>query len=238
MKKSITTTLLLLFIAFVQLAQAQTLDDVLKKHFKAVGQDIMVAAKSYHVKAKISQMGMELPMDMKVKKPDMFRMEMEMQGQKMIQAFNGEKGWMIAPWVSPEPMDLEGDDLKQAMEQADLEGELYNYEKKGSTIDFIGKVNSDGKEAFKLKVTAKDGNSKDYFIDAGSYLITKVKAKVTTMGQTGDVEQRLLDYKTVNGVTMAMKIESESPMGSAEIIVEEFVLNENFDDSIFNKPEN
>ncbi len=238
MKKSIITTLVLLFMVFVHVTQAQSLDDVLKNHFKAVGQEQLVASTSFHMKAKISQMGMELPMEMKIKKPNMFRVEMEMQGQKMVQAFDGEKGWMIAPWVSPDPTDMEGDQLKQAIEQADIEGELYNYKKKGHTIDFIGKVNADGTEAFKLKLTTKDGNIKNYFIDAGTYLVFKVKAKITAAGQTVDVEQRMMDYKTVNGVTMATKLESDSPMGTAVILVEEFILNENFDNSIFTKPAN
>jgi len=238
MKKSIISTLVLLFMVALNVAQAQSLDDVLKNHFKAIGQDQLVAATSFHMIAKISQMGMELPMSMKIQKPNLFRMEMEMQGQKMVQAFDGEKGWMIAPWVSPDATDLEGDQLKQAMEQTDIEGELYNYEKKGHTVDFIGKVNADGKEAYKLKLTTKDGTVKNYFIDAGTYLVLKVKAKVSSAGQSVDVEQRMLDYKTVNGVTMAMKIESDSPMGNAVVLIEEFILNEKFDKSIFSKPAN
>jgi len=90
-------------------------------------------------------MGQELPMEMKMKRPNKFRVEMEMMGQKMVQAYDGEKGWMIAPWLSPDPQALEGDQLKQAMEQTDFEGELYNYKQKGSTVDFVGKVNADGK---------------------------------------------------------------------------------------------
>lgn len=236
MKKSIITTLVLLFMTFVYVTQAQSVDDVLKKHYKAVGQDKLAAASSFHIKAKISQMGMELPMDMKIKKPKMFRIEMEMQGQKMVQAYDGENGWMIAPWVSPEPTDLSGDQLNQALDQADVEGELYKYEEKGNAVELIGKVNADGKEAFKIKLTTKDGNTKDYFIDANTYLVIKVKAKVSAMGQTVDVEQRMTDYKTINGVTMATKLESDSPMGKAVIIIEEFSFDEKYDNSIFKKP--
>lgn len=233
MKKLIISILVLTIVAFVNVSQAQSLNDVLEKHFEAVGQEKLANASSFHIKAKISQMGMELPMSMKIKKPNMFRVEMEMQGQKMVQAFDGETGWMIAPWISPDPTELAGDQLKQAMDQADIEGELYNYEKKGHEIDFIGKVNADGKEAFKLKLTNEDGTVKNYFIDASSYLLVKVKAKITANGQTVDVEQRMTDYKTINGVTMAMKIESDSPMGSAVVLIEEFILDEKFDNSIF-----
>jgi len=54
MKKLVITTLAILIIASMNFVQAQSLDDVLKKHFKAVGQDKLVAAKTYYMKAKLS----------------------------------------------------------------------------------------------------------------------------------------------------------------------------------------
>lgn len=236
MKKIIITTFTLFIIACMNIAQAQSLDDVLKKHFKAVGQDKIANATSFSIKAKVSQMGMELPMDIKIKKPNMFRLDIEMQGQKMVQAYDGENGWMLAPWLSPDPQVLAGDDLKQAMQQANIEGELYNYKKKGHSADLIGKVNVDGKEAYKIKLTTKDGSIQNYFIDADSYLVTKVKAKITSAEQTIEVEQKMLDFKTTDGVTMAMRIESISPIGTSIVIMEEVKLNEVFDDAIFKKP--
>ena len=235
MKKSIIALFIGLF-SIVNVIHAQSLEDVLKKHFDAVGQEKLVKVKSFVVKANVSQMGMEMPMFMQVKKPNMFRMEIDMQGQKMIQAFDGEKGWMIAPWISAEPQELAGEQLKQAMDQADMEGELYNYEKKGSTVEFVGKVNLDGKAAYRLKLTDNQGNIKDYFIDADNYRVVKVKAKVEAMGQTAEVEQRMLDFQTINGITMAMKIETDSPMGTAVITMEEVKFDEDLDNSIFQQP--
>ncbi len=236
MKKLLVTTLALFIFVLTGFVQAQSLDDVLTKYVKATGLETLANASSFQITAKISQMGMELPMIMKIKKPNKFRMEMEMQGQKMIQAYDGEKGWMIAPWVSPDPQDLSGAQLKDAIDQADMEGELYNYKKKGHSIEFVGKVNLDGKPAYKLKLTTKDGNLKTYFIDADTYLITKVKATVKANGQSVDITQNMSDYKTVDGVTMAMKIESQSPMGKAVITMEDVKLNVDLDDAIFKKP--
>lgn len=166
----------------------------------------------------------------------MFLVSIEMQGQKMIQAFDGQKGWMIAPWVGPDPQELAGDQLAQAKQQVNMEGELYNYEKKGSTAELMGKVNVDGKEAYRIKLSSSDGNSKDYFIDAQTYYVSKVKTKVSAQGQTVDVEQIMSDNKTIDGITMPMKIESKSPMGTALILMEEIKFNENFDDAIFKQP--
>ena len=236
MKKSMFTVLAVLVAAVFTLAQAQTVDEILDKHFKAVGQKKLMDAESISMKAKISQMGMEMPMEMKMMKSGEFLVTVEMQGQKMIQAFDGERGWMIAPWMSPDPMELTGEQLEQAKGQANLEGELYNYEKKGSTAEFKGKVNLDGQDLYRIQLTTSDGNEKDYFIDTNSYYITKVKSTVSAQGQTVDIEQNMGDYKTIDGVAMAMKIESKSPMGNTSIATEEVKFNESFDPAIFKQP--
>jgi len=236
MRKLIVITLVFVLVSGINVAKAQSLEDVLNKHFKAVGQDKLVAAQTFFLKAKISQMGMELPMEMRMERPNKFRVETDMQGQKMIQAYDGEKGWMIAPWISTEPQELAGEQLKQAMGQADFEGELYNYEAKGHTVDFVGKVNADGIEAYKIKLTTEDGSIKSYFIDAKTNLILKVKAKVSANGQEVEVEQKMSDYKDFGGIFMATKMESITPMGNMSIMIEEFKVNQKFEDAIFERP--
>ncbi|HCE56675.1 MAG TPA: hypothetical protein DER09_02485 [Prolixibacteraceae bacterium] len=236
MKKLFFTALATVVFAFANVANAQSLNEVLDMHFKASGQEKLMAAQSFYVKAKISQMGMDLPMEMKIKKPEKFIMTIDLQGQKIIQAFDGEKGWMINPMVGADPVELAGEQLAQARQQVDMEGELFNYEAKGHTAELAGKVNVDGKEMYRIKLTTKDGVTKDYFIDAATNLVSKVKSKVSAQGQTVDVEQILSDYKTIDGITMAMKIEQKSPMGSAVIIIEEVKMNETFDDSVFKQP--
>lgn len=236
MKTTISTLLAILFIAFTSQTQAQNLDEVLDKHFKAVGQEKLLKEQTFSVKATIQQMGMELPMVMKMKRPGKFRVEMEMQGQKMIQAYDGEKGWMIAPWMSSEPQDLSGPELDQAMDQANIDGELYNYKDKGATAVLVGKVNIDGLPMFNIKLTGKDGNVKNYFIDAESYFVRKVKTKVSAQGQEIEVEQNMNEYKNFDGIYMPMKIESKMPMGSANIVFESIKFGEKLDDSIFSRP--
>lgn len=238
MKKLIFFTMAFVVVAFANIVNAQTLDDILNKHFQAVGQDKLMAAKSIYIKANVNQMGMDIPMEMKVKRPDKFSISMEAQGQKITQAFDGEKGWMFIPGLSSDPQELTGDMLKQAKQQPEMliEGELYNYEKKGSTAEFAGKVNLDGKDVYRIKLTTSDGNSKDYFIDANTNYIVKVAAKVSSGGQSVDVEQNMSDFKTFDQITMATKIEQKTPMGNVVITMEDIKFNENFDDSIFEQP--
>jgi len=234
MKRTFILTALMLF-AFIG-SHAQSLDEVLKKHYAATGQEKIAAVKTFYVKAKMSMMGMDMPMIIQMKKPDKFRIEMEVMGQKIIQAYDGTTGWMQNPMAGAGITDLKGPELKQAMSQADLEGELFNYAKKGHTAELLGKVNADGKEAYKIKLTNADGTVKDYFIDADSYLISKIKATVESMGQSVDVETKVTDYKDINGIKIGSKMEVSTPMGAQSMIMEEIKLDENIDDSIFARP--
>jgi len=234
MKRNIIVIALML-LAFIG-TQAQSLDDVLAKHFEATGQEKLEAVQTFFVKAKMSMMGMEMPMTMQMKKPNKFRIDMEVMGQKIEQGFDGESGWMRNPMMGSGITDLKGAELKQAMQQADLQGELYDYKAKGHTAELIGKVNSDGKEAYRIKFTNADGTVKDYYIDANSYLISKVKAKVEQMGQTLDIETNILEYKDFDGIKIGSKMEVNTPMGTQSMVMEEIKLDEKMDDSIFARP--
>ena len=234
MKQNIIVTALML-LAFIG-TQAQSIDDVLAKHFEATGQEKLAEVQTFYVKAKMSMMGMDMPMTMQMKKPNKFKIDMEVMGQKIEQGYDGESGWMRNPMVGSGITDLKGPELNQAMQRADLQGELYDYKAKGHTAELIGKVNADGKEAYRIKFTNADGSVKDYYIDANTYLISKVKAKVEQMGQTMEVETKILDYKDFDGIKIGSKMEIETPMGTQSMVMEEIKLDEKMDDAIFARP--
>jgi outer membrane lipoprotein-sorting protein len=156
----------------------------------------------------------------------------------MIQVYNGEKGWVMAPWISSEPQELAGAELDQAMAQADIDGELYHYKEKGHQVELAGKENIDGIDMYNLKLTDKNGNIKNYYIDADKYLISQVKATAVSMGQEVTVTQKMEGYKDFDGIKIATKIISKTPMGDAEILMEDIKLGTDIDDSIFEKPSN
>ncbi|WP_163325865.1 LolA-like protein [Draconibacterium mangrovi] len=236
MKRTFLLAALMLF-ALIS-TQAQSLDEVLDSYYKANGLEKMADVKTFNVKAKVNVMGMEMPMEIKVKKPNKFRVDMEMMGQKTTSAYDGEHGWMINPMMGAGAQDLEGDQLKQAMSQADMEGALYNYKAKGSDIEMLGKVDVDGAEAYKLKLTDKDGVVQTYYINANDYLVSKVESRAEAMGQTMDIVTRMVEYKDLNGIKMANKIEIEMPMGKQSVVMEEIKLDEPIDDALFEKPAN
>ena len=236
MKKLVV--LFLGFILSVSLLQAQTLDKVLNKYFKASGTEILAKKKTILVKGNANQMDMKLPMVIKVKRPNKFRMEMELQGQKMVTAFDGEHGWMIAPWMSPDPQDLAGKQLDQAKEQADMEGDLYNYKKKGHKATYMGKEELEGSEVYKIKLEKKNGDVQYYYIDTDVNLPVKVTTIAKQGGNEVKVDTYMSNYKTVDGITMPMSIQSkvEGTDQTQNIKIDSVAFDVGFPDSIFVKP--
>jgi len=238
MKKTIYILIVLMTVFSSNVLFAQSLDDVLENHFEAIGQDNLLKVNTYMATIKVNQMGMELPMTMTMVRPNKFRIEMDIQGQQMVQAYDGESGWMIAPWVSTEPQDLAGQELKQAMEQTDIDGELYNYTEKGSTAELVGTEDMDGSDVYNIKLTTKDGDVKNFYIDVETFILLKQKGKVSAQGQEFEVETTMGDYQEIEGVIMPMSIESKTPMGTMNITIEEVKFNVEVDESIFERPSN
>jgi outer membrane lipoprotein-sorting protein len=214
---------------------AQSLDKILEKHYAATGVEKMGDIKSFVINAKMSMMGMDMPMLIKMKYPKKFKVEMEMMGQKTISAFDGNKGWMINPMMGSGVQDLAGEELDKAMDQANMmEGELYNYKKKGFTAELLGKEGND----YKIKLTGSDGAVKNYFIDADTYLISKFTAKVEAMGQSVNVESKMTEYQKVEGIMIPKVTEVNMPMGTMKNTIEEVKINVAIDDAEFKRPAN
>jgi outer membrane lipoprotein-sorting protein len=235
MKKTLFSLLglVLLSSGFIN---AQSLEDILAKHNKAMGQDKLNSVKSYSVEATVDQMGMEMAMKMKMLRPDKFYIEIDVQGQKIVQAFDGKAGWMINPMAGGGAQDLDGAQLQQAKSQTYIDGPLYNLEARGMKAKLIGKTDLNGKPAYQIEVTGKEGTLQSYFIDAETLHLLSVKSKVSAEGVDMEVEQKMSNFKVVDGITMAMNIESVTPMGSVSIKMSKVEFDVPIDESIFKKP--
>ena len=236
MKKLLSVFLLSFLFASSQILQAQYLEQVLKKHFEAVGQDRLLKVECMVSNATVMQMGMELPVVIKYKRPNKFRTEVNIQGQSIVQAFDGTDGWQIIPMVSPDPTDLVGEQLKQAAEQADIDGQLWNYKEKGSTVELTGKEDMEGTEVYHIKLTTKDGDVQNYYIDAETYLLLKVKSTLNIQGQEIEAENIMGNYRNFDGIVMPMSIESKAMGQSSQIVINTVDFNVTLEDSVFTRP--
>jgi hypothetical protein len=195
------------FISGLQLAGAQTLDQILENHFKASGQDKLSSVSSVVSSGKAMQMGMELPFMQIQKRPDNMYLEISVDGQKMIQVYNGKNGWALEPWVSPDARELSGPELKNAGLMARIDSDLVNWEEKGDLLEYIGKETYEGNEMYLLKLTKETGESYQFYIDTETYLISKLVAHTNSGGNLVEGETILGDYRKIHGVSVPFRTE-------------------------------
>jgi hypothetical protein len=194
-------------------ASAQTADEIVAKYIKAVGgMEKIQAVKTLRRSGKIiAGGGFELATVQENKRPNMFRQEIVLQGLTGATAYNGKTGWKVEPFQGkkdPEP--LAEEEMKQAVEAADFDGPLVNYQQKGNKVEFVGMEPVEGTDAYKLRVTLANGEIRFYYMDTDYYVPIKIESKLIIRGAEIESETILGDYKEVNGWYLPFSFESGS----------------------------
>jgi outer membrane lipoprotein-sorting protein len=195
-------------------APADDVDEIISKHIAAMGgAEKIRAIKTSKMTGKMVMGGgqMEAAMTAYTSRPKQTRVEIEFQGQKIIQAFDGTTSWMINPMSgSAEPQKSPADEAKTASDDADPDGSpLLDYKSKGTTVELLGKEDVEGAMAHKLKIKLKSGTVSTMFIDEKTFLPSKMIMKRKQMGQEMEMENYPTNYKPVDGVQMPFSTETK-----------------------------
>jgi outer membrane lipoprotein-sorting protein len=239
-------TLFVLVPAFLNSTPQQpelSVDQIIERHVAALGgMDKLRAIQNMTMTGTASMMNghVEVPLTIRVKRPAYMRMDMTMQGQTFVQAFDGNTAWMLNPLSgSPDPQQANEEDAKSARDDADfIDGSLVDYRAKGNSVDLAGIEDVDGAPAYKLKVTRKSGSVQDVYLDAKTFL--PIKTTSTRKQHDNEVAYESFpgNYKPVNGVMMpfslSQKMNGHSMM---ELTIDKAEVNTPMDASIFQIPE-
>jgi outer membrane lipoprotein-sorting protein len=220
---------------------AQTVDDIIAKNVQARGgMDKLKSVKTIRTTATMTMgPGMEAPGVMVQKRPEMARLEFTIQGLTAVQAYDGSKAWQIMPFMGKKDAELmSGDESKEMEETADLDGPLVDYKAKGNTVELLGKEKIEGTDAYKIKVTLKNGDVQTEYIDADSFLEIKEETKRMVRGTEREFESSIGDYKEVDGIIFPFAVESgiKGTDQKQKITISKIELNVPAEDSLFKMP--
>ncbi len=193
----------------------------------------------------------QLPFLMELERGHKTRIELQFNGQTAVQVFDGTNGWKLRPWLDRhmiEPYTL--DEMKTTSSQSDLDGYLIDYAAKGTRIEFTGMDQVEGHDTYKLKLTLKDGDAIHVWIDAKTFLETKIEGQPRRLdGTDHPVEVYFRDYRPVSGLLIPFVIETkvlpvektmlglkDPPVPVEKIILDKVVVNPKLDESRFSKP--
>ena len=231
----------LLVFATGAVAHAENVDDIIAKNLKARGGlDKLKGIQSLRMTGKmLVGPGMEAPFTMEFKRPKRMRMEFTIQGMTGTQALDGDSGWAIVPFTGKkDPERMAPDDLKEAQDQADFDGPLVDYKAKGHKVELVGKQKIEGTDAYKIKITKKNGDIENVYLDADAFLEIKSDGKRNMRGSEVEFETTTSDYKEVSGLMFPFSIEfgAKGQMQKAKLTITKIEVNPKIDDARFKMP--
>jgi hypothetical protein len=223
-------------------ATAPTLDELVAKNIEAKG-----GAQAAHALQSLRRTGTMLVNEGKIrlaytqikKRPLEVRTEATLQGMTAVQAFDGKEGWQISPFQGrKDPERMSADDVKALMEDAEMDGPLVDWKEKGSTLEYLGTEDVDGTQAYKIKVTRKNGDINFVYLDPDHFLEIRILTQRVQQGALVETETDLGDYEKINGVFVPTSIEagSKGDADKQKIVIDKAEGNVPIDDAIFHFP--
>lgn len=228
-------------LCFSLAAFAQTADELVAKNIQAHGgMEKIKAITSLRFAGTYDASGFKAAVGSESKRPNLLRETFAVQGMTQIQAYDGASAWQISPFGGKKDPELLGDDeSRDLIESADFDGPLVDAAAKGNHVEYLGHDQVDGDDAYKLKVTLKNGDIFYYYLDPDTYLEIEIEKQVFIRGSVRESVTLLGSYKPVNGVMFAFSIESgakNDPDGHGKITLQKIEVNVPVDDKTFKMP--
>lgn len=193
------------FLVTSLFTQAQTADEIVSKHIEAIGGAAnWKKVNTLVMVGNLSAMGADIEMKIFSEQNKGTKQEISFGGMTGYRFTTPTTGYSYMPFQgqqAPEP--VTPDEIKESVDDLDIQGNLIDYKAKGHTVELLGTEDVEGTECYKLKVNRKTSGEKTLFIDKGSYLVIRESQKRKAMGQEMDMVVDYGDYKDVNGLKIA-----------------------------------
>ncbi|MEQ8707138.1 MAG: hypothetical protein RIC19_24615 [Phaeodactylibacter sp.] len=203
------------------------------------GVDAWKAIEATQYKGKASMQGMEFPMIMTTAKGDKSYLEVDVQGQKMVQAFDGETAWQVMPFQGiTKPTEMSPEESKQAKDQKFL-SEFIDSEERGFKLEAVEGKEIEGTPTYGVRVSNEEGLNHIYYFDQ-EYMIPIMMASPIKDGpQKGAMmETYMSDYQEVEDVMMPMFLDVKfNGQSIQKVTITEVIINPEVDQAMFSMPE-
>jgi len=183
----------------------------------------------------------QLPFRLEMKRPRKSRLEIDFAGKTAVQVYDGQQGWKLRPYLNRDDVEpFTAEEAKSEEAKADLEPPLVDYGAKGSQVALEGVEPVDGHDAYKLKLTLRNGDVQHIWIDSKSFLDVKVEGLPRRMdGKMRAVWINQRDFRSVHGVMVPYLYETanEGNPRTHKMVIEAVEVNRTLDDARFAKPQ-
>lgn len=210
-------------------------DEIVAKNIAAKGgADKLKSIDTVRITAAATVQGTVTPMVIELKRPNLRRQEVTLNGQKVVQTFDGTNGWLLNPSLGAQAVQMPAMQSAAMKEESEFDSPLLDYKAKNVKVALVGTEDVEGRQAYHLKVTTKDGASRDYYLDANTGLEFRVDGPIQQNGIRGTLSVSMSDYRDVEGVKMPFSLkQSLNGQPVADLRVSTVELNVPLDASLF-----
>jgi len=186
----------------------------------------------------------KLPYVLKQKRGHKSRLEITMGDQTAVQIYDGKNGWKVRPFTNRHEVEtMTAAELAEAAAAAadDLDGPLVDAQQKGFKVTLVGTSVVKGHPAYQLKLTAKDGQARNIWLDGQSFVTLKIDGEPRKLDmRTYPVSIYYSDYRPEKGLQLAHEQEivvEQSKAAPTKRTLTKIRVNEGIDDAAFAKPD-
>ncbi|MCB0638796.1 MAG: hypothetical protein KDC54_19340 [Lewinella sp.] len=223
----------------VQAQDAPSVDEILDQYFENIGGKAQwEALNSMKMTGKMFGQGMEFPGVLCMQRPNLQRLEIDIQGKQLVQAYDGETAWWINPFMGGEEAQPMPAEMAEEVTKEEFEDDFLNYKEKGHTVEYVGTEEVEGAECYVLKLTKASGDVEYHLFDT-EYMIPIVQRTPIEEGpMKGQMaETSMSDYQEVDGLMMPYYIATKvNGQVVQAITIETIELNPDFESSVFAYP--
>ncbi len=240
--KKVTSLLALMMIFGASLfaQDAPSAQEIADTYIENIGgKEAWLAVKAMKMKGKAAMQGMEFPMTITSAEGDKSHLEVDVQGQKIVQAYDGEKAWQVMPFMGiNEPTEMSPEESEQSKDQKFL-SEFINSKERGFTLESVEGKEIEGTQTYGVRVTNEEGYDHTYYFDTEYMIPVMMTSPIKSGPQKGAVMETFMsDYQEVDDLMMPMFMEVKfNGQTVQKITVTEAMLNPEIEDSMFSMPE-
>lgn len=246
---AIKTLLAICLLAVMIPSQAQTVDEILANYWENTGGlDNFKNLEGIKMKAKVTQQGMEIPLEIIQLKDGRQMTIIFFQGQEIKQGvYDGEILWSTNFMnMKAEKSDAETTENFK-LNTNDFPDSFMDYKEKGYTAELVGTETFDGTETFKIKLVKEpvtiDGNQEEdisfYYFETENFVPIAMQSEVK-FGQMRGMTQEVTmsDYQEVDGLYFPFSMTQGVKGGESQpLVIESIELNPEVSDDAFAFPE-
>lgn len=229
--------LLGLFICRALAQNALSVDDIVARNIKARGGMTKLAGiKTLRATYSSEEDGKPVRLVELQKRPNKLRRNISFQGNVIVFAYDGQSAWQSSS-QGKGPSAVPADLALELKEEADIDGAMVNYKEKGSTLELVGKEKLNGKDVYNLKIKLKDGQVRNIYLDARSFLEVKETGFFEKGGKRVDFVTFYKSYRPVQGILFPFVVEQkEGEEESQNTYLKKIEINLPAADSLFTMP--